>query len=101
MLGGLRAVILFFSPNIHMEARTCSELEISWLKESHSPSLLPSSVSGAQGRLALRAYPNHWAGDGPFCRLSSIDVPLGGWRKWLYGQVLVQGKFSNLDLDSD
>lgn len=37
----------------------------------------------------------------PFCRLSSIDVPLGGWRKRLHGQVLVQGKFRNLDLDSD
>lgn len=37
----------------------------------------------------------------PVCRLSSIDVPLGGWRKWLPGQVLVQGKFSSLDLDSD
>lgn len=25
--------------------------------------------------------------------------PLGGWGRWLHGQALVQGKFSNLDLD--
>lgn len=37
----------------------------------------------------------------PFCTLKFIDVPLGGWGTWLHGQALVQGKFSNLDLDSD
>lgn len=47
---GSELCVLFFSPNIHMEARTCSELEISWLKESHWPFFLLSCVSGAQGR---------------------------------------------------
>lgn len=37
----------------------------------------------------------------PFCTLRSMESPLGGWRKWLHGQVLVHGKFNNLDLDSD
>lgn len=40
-------------------------------------------------------------GGSALCLSLSVDVSLGGWGKWLHGQALVQGKFSNLDLDSD